>query len=187
MTGARDIHGVIRTSVLALVLTAACSSPATSNNAANPVRVADQPGVASGTVTKVTDGDTVHVGVLGQDVDVRVLGVDTPETVKPGVPVQCGGPQASAFAHQLLDGQYVHLVPDPTQGLTDRYHRALRYVRLNDGRDYSLLVVTAGWARVYTYQHKPVSEYAALEQAQKAAVVAKRGLWGLCPNPAPGD
>lgn len=134
-------------------------------------------------VSRVVDGDTLHAGGL----TVRVLGIDTPETVKPGTPVQCGGPQASAFAHQVLDGQRVTLTRDPTQADRDRYGRALRYVRLSDGRDYSQLVVSAGWARVYTYKGTRVGEYARLEAAQREAVAARRGLWGACPNPAPGD
>jgi endonuclease YncB( thermonuclease family) len=63
----------------------------------------------------------------------------------------------------------------------------LRYVRLDDGRDYGTEIVRAGLARVQTSHGKPVSEYSQLEQAQAEAVRAKRGVWGLCPAPAPGD
>jgi endonuclease YncB( thermonuclease family) len=48
-------------------------------------------------------------------------------------------------------------------------------------------IVAAGWARVYTYHNVPVGEYAQLEQAQTDAQNAQRGLWGSCPDPAPGD
>lgn len=135
------------------------------------------------TVSRVVDGDTVHAGGM----TIRVLGIDSPETVKPNTPVQCGGREASAFAHRLLDGQHVTLVADPTQADVDRYKRTLRYIRLADGTDYSTAIVAAGWARVYTYQHRPVLEYQRLEQAQQSAVAARRGLWGTCPNPKPGD
>jgi micrococcal nuclease len=156
------------------VLVSACSSPT-----ATPGPASD----TDGTVTRVVDGDTVHVGAI----TVRLLGIDCPETVKPHTAVQCGGPQASAFAHQLLDGAHVTLAADPAQADKDRYGRSLRYLRLDDGRDFSKEIVAAGWARVYTFHNRPVSEYAQLEQAQTAAQTAHRGLWGSCPDPAPGD
>ena len=61
-------------------------------------------------VTRVVDGDTVEVRFGGREEDVRLIGVDTPETVKPGTPVQCFGPQASDFSHRQLEGQWVRLV-----------------------------------------------------------------------------
>ena len=135
---------------------------------------------AEAVVTRVTDGDTVHIySAAGPDV-VRLLGIDTPETVKPHTPVQCGGPEASAFAHQLLDGQHVTIVADPTQADRDRYHRLLRYVRLSDGRDYSVEAARAGMARDYVYGYRPVQEQAQIMGAQGEAQAARRGLWGEC-------
>lgn len=133
-----------------------------------------------GHVTKVTDGDTIHVAVDGQDVDVRVLGIDTPETKKPGTPIQCGGLEATQFAHQHLDGQTVGLTADPTQAPTDRYKRALRYITLPDGTDYSVAIASAGWARSYVYGHKPVEKQPEIARAQADAQAAHRGIWGLC-------
>lgn len=139
------------------------------------------PAPVRGLVTRVVDGDTVHVSVAGHDVDVRLLGVDTPETKKPGTPIQCGGPQATVFAHQHLDGQQVTLTGDPTQQDTDRYHRLLRYIQLPDGSDYSVDVAAAGWARSYVYARKPVQEHAKIEAAQTQAQNAHLGMWAICP------
>lgn len=133
------------------------------------------------TVTKVVDGDTVHVvDARGNTIKVRALGADTPETRDPRKPIQCGGVEATAFAKAMLLGQHVTLVTDPTQATVDRYKRVLAYIRLADGRDYSIEAVRAGMARSYVYAHKPVTEYAAIEAAQAEAKAARRGLWG-CP------
>lgn len=130
----------------------------------------------AGVVERVVDGDTFVVD--GQKV--RVLGVDTPETVKPNTPVQCGGEEATAFAHQLLDGRHVTLVADPSQADKDRYQRLLRYVRLDDGRDYSIEAARAGMARNYVYGRKRVQEQDQIEAAETDARTAGRGLWSHC-------
>jgi micrococcal nuclease len=109
----------------------------------------------------------------------RVLGLDTPETHKPGTPVQCYGPEATQFARTLLLHQPVTLVPDRTQDAVDKYGRSLFYVRLPDGRDYSIEAVKAGMGRSYTY-HRPVQEHDLLEAAQAEARAARVGLWGAC-------
>ena len=80
----------------------------------------------SAQVVRVIDGDTIEVSIGGQDEDVRYIGVDTPETVKPDTPVQCYGPQASAENHRLVDGRTVRLVFDRER--RDVYGRLLAYV-----------------------------------------------------------
>lgn len=140
--------------------------------------------IATGTVTKVTDGDTVHVSADGKDIDVRVLGINTPETVDPGKPVQCWGPQASAYAHSQLAGKTVSLYADPAQARTDKYGRALAYVIEPDGTNYSLAAVKSGNAQEYVYDDNPVSIDEKLLQAQSQAQSHSRGLWG---SPCFGD
>ena len=82
-----------------------------------------------GRVTRVVDGDTVKVEVRGVETTVRLVGIDTPETVRPGTPVECFGPAASARTkHLLRPGQAVRLVTDPTQDVRDRYGRLLAYL-----------------------------------------------------------
>src|SRR5438876_10411040 len=77
-----------------------------------------------GTVTRVVDGDTVHVAVAGRDEKVRLIGIDTPEIG------QCDAAKATVLARQLAQGRPVKLVGDPTQATRDRYGRLLAYVGL---------------------------------------------------------
>jgi micrococcal nuclease len=85
--------------------------------------------------------------------DVRVLGIDTPEVYGDE---ECWGSEASAFAERVLAGKHVQLRSDPTQDQIDRYGRALRYVILDDGQNYSILAAEAGAARSYVYLGNPV-------------------------------
>lgn len=89
-----------------------------------PVNASADPVAATATVLKVVDGDTIDVrnDVRGR-LRIRVLGIDTPETKKPGYTVGCRGPEATRFAQATLMGQRVAVVPDPTQDRTDRYGR----------------------------------------------------------------
>ncbi|QII03905.1 nuclease (plasmid) [Rhodococcoides fascians A21d2] len=136
--------------------------------------------VSSGVIDGVVDGDTVDVRLStgGDPVRVRVLGIDTPETVAPDAPVECWGPEASAWAHQQLDNAAVTLTSDPVADDTDRYGRALRYVVLPDGRNYSAVTAESGMARAYTYKDQQLSEAANIVAAQSTAQRNGAGLWG---------
>lgn len=135
---------------------------------------------SSGVVERVIDGDTIEVrlGTGGESIRVRVLGIDTPETVDPDTDVQCWGPEASVWAHQQLDHTAVTLISDPVADATDRYGRALRYVVLTDGSNYSTVAAGAGMARAYTYKGQQLSEAANIVAAQSTAQQAGTGLWG---------
>src|SRR5205085_9369452 len=88
--------------------------------------------LGTGTIARVVDGDTVHVTLVGSDQAVRLIGINTPETVKPRTPVMCGGPEASASMHQLAPvGASVRVVTDPGPGKWDRYGRLLAYLYVN--------------------------------------------------------
>lgn len=132
------------------------------------------------TVERVVDGDTIIATSDGQKQRVRVLGIDTPETVHPDKPVECYGPEASAFAHQLLDGQTVTLRSDPTQDKVDHYGRELRYVILPDGQNYSIVAAQQGMAKAYVYDDNPVREAPAIQTAADQAQQEKVGMWGSC-------
>lgn len=163
--------GTMRIILAPLFLAAACTIAA-------PVNQPDQSlGLVS--VIRVVDGDTAHVSEKNVDVTVRILGIDTPETVDPRKPVQCYGPEASALAHQLLDGQTVTLQADPNQDLVDKYNRRLAYIILPDGRNYSDVMVSAGAARYYEYD-KPVSIAERLILEQNQALASRKGLWDAC-------
>lgn len=137
-------------------------------------------GVEEAKVSRVSDGDTL---VLEDGRRLRYLNVDTPETVKPGTPVQCFGPQASDFNKRLVEGKVVYLTKDKED--TDRYGRYLRFVFLpgKDTSDVSQSVnaemVDRGLARVSIY--KPNTTYQdVFLSLERQAKDDKRGLWGAC-------
>src|SRR4051812_2411578 len=139
------------------------------------------PGATSARVVRVVDGDTIRVATGGGEEDVRMLGIDTPETHRPGVPIECGGPQASRHLAALLPaGTAVALERDPGQDRVDRYGRLLAYVRLADGRLAEDAQVASGWATVYVFEGRPVSRDSELRRAMRAARAAGRGVWGSC-------
>ena len=130
----------------------------------------------SARVVRVIDGDTIEVSVEGKDDDVRYIGVDTPETVKPGAPVQCYGPQASAENHRLVEGRTLRLVFDRER--RDVYGRLLAYVYAGD-RFVNAELVRRGYARTLTIA--PNDSHAGLfHRLAAAAGRAGRGLWGRC-------
>lgn len=141
-----------------------------------PERTAPAVGGPLYRVVQVVDGDTIKVDKEGKTETVRIIGIDTPETVDPRKPVQCFGREASAKAHELLDGQRVRLTPDLTQDSRDRYGRLLAYVDREDGLDYGLWMISNGYAHEYTY-HLPYQRQAAYRAAEAEARAAERGLW----------
>ncbi|MBU0708808.1 thermonuclease family protein [Patescibacteria group bacterium] len=127
-------------------------------------------------VVKVVDGDTIAVDINGVTESIRLIGIDTPETVDPRKPVQCFGVEASNKAKSVLDGKVVTLESDSTQGDRDKYGRLLRYVFLEDGTHFNKLMIIEGYAFEYTYQlpYKYQNEF---KQAEIEARETKRGLW----------
>ena len=101
--------------------------------------------VAAQVVERVVDGDTIIVQGVGR---VRLIGVDTPETVHPRRPVECFGKEASAFTKRLLHGQRVRLEYD--QERTDRYGRTLAYVYLSSGTFANAEIIRQGYGHAYT-------------------------------------
>jgi micrococcal nuclease len=135
------------------------------------------PAVSSARVVRAIDGDTLEVEFDGRREDVRLIGVDTPETVKPGTPVQCFGPPASAFAHRTLDGRRVGIALGVER--RDVYGRLLAYVRLGE-RSVNAMLLRRGLARTLTIP--PNDRYAPLfHRLELRAARAGRGLWGACP------
>jgi micrococcal nuclease len=132
-------------------------------------------------VDEVIDGDTIRVTRAGEVFRVRLLGIDTPETVDPRKPVECFGLEASAHASNLLLHQSVVLTSDPTQQDTDRYGRLIRYVHLKDGTSVNERMIRDGFAHEYTYA-APYEQQSAFVDAQEEAKRAGRGLWapGAC-------
>ncbi len=134
------------------------------------------PGEAAALVTRVVDGDTFEARIEGEVEDVRLIGVDTPETVKPGAAVECFGPAASRFAKELLEGRRVRLVFGEER--RDRYERLLAYAYL-DGDFVNAELLRRGLARTLTIppNDRFAGRFASLEMA---AARTGRGLWGAC-------
>ena len=144
------------------------------------------PAEALALVTRVVDGDTVEARIGEDEEDVRLIGIDTPETVKPGAPVECGGPQASRFTHGLLEGKRVRLVFGEER--RDDYGRLLAYAYLDPAieahaprrpRFVNAALVRLGLARTLTIP--PNDRFAPLfRRLELRAARAGDGLWGAC-------
>ena len=122
-------------------------------------------------VERVVDGDTIVVRGVGR---VRLIGVDTPETVDPRRPVEFFGREASAFAKRLLEGQQVRLEYDRER--TDRYGRTLAYVHLRDGTFANAEIIRRGYGHAYT--RFPFRHLDRFRRLEREAREAGRGLWG---------
>jgi micrococcal nuclease len=161
---------VARPLLLVVLALTACGHP--------PAPAADP---AAAVVVAVVDGDTIDVRVAGRTERLRLLGIDTPESVDPNRPVECHGPEASALTHELLpDGTGVRLERD--EEARDRYGRLLAYVfRIDDGLFVNEAILAAGEAEVLSIA--PNDAYAGrLAAAEAAARAARAGLWGGCPS-----
>lgn len=160
-----------------LVLAYAYLGPGGAGGGAGP------PAARSVAVERVVDGDTLVVSGYGAKLEhVRLIGVDTPETVAPHKPVQCYGPEASAFTkHFLPRGTAVILRFDAGAPERDHFKRVLAYVWTNSHVMLNLELVKRGYARAAYY--KPHDDYRQLfKAAEDKAKAAHKGRWGACPS-----
>ena len=131
-------------------------------------------------VTKVVDGDTIKT----EQGTIRLIGIDTPETVDPRKEVQCLGPEASNKLKELLEGQKVRLEKDISD--TDRYDRLLRYVYLEDGTFINELMVREGFASASSYP-PDIKHQDLFREAEESARSNEWGLWsGICDGEVEG-
>lgn len=131
------------------------------------------------TVTHVSDGDTLTVNVSGRHETVRLIGIDTPETVHPTKPVQCWGPEASAHTKSIIPpGTQVFLARDVEA--RDKYGRFLAYVyRATDNLFLNKELISGGWARPYPFEPNTTLSV----DFATAAIMAQQerlGLWAHC-------
>jgi len=133
-------------------------------------------------VIKVIDGDTIQVLIGGKKETVRLIGIDTPETVDPRREVECFGKEASRKLKSLVNGKSVVLKNDPMQSERDKYGRLLRYVFLKDRVHVNKLMIQEGYAHEYTFDSNPYKYQSEFKLAEKKAEKEKRGLWkeGVC-------
>jgi micrococcal nuclease len=163
--------------VLKLVLVAvaallgACSLPGDADRPASPAGAA--------VVLHPVDGDTVEVDIDGAVERVRLIGIDTPESVARDRPVECFGPEAKARMAELLpEGTEVRLERDVEA--RDRYGRLLAYViRAADDVHINLLLVQEGFAESREFPPNTTRQ-AELDQAEAEARAEQRGLWPAC-------
>jgi micrococcal nuclease len=180
--GSNLLAGVGVAAVLALGV-----SCGRSTDPAPPLGTARAAGPQAGDaiVERVVDGDTIVVALGRRDERIRLIGIDTPETVSPTKPVQCYGPQASRHTKALLPhGTRVRLVRDVDE--RDVYGRLLAYVyRLPDGLFVNLELAADGFAALLTYPPN-VAHRSQLVAAVAAAQQRRLGLWGHCGQRDPG-
>jgi micrococcal nuclease len=130
------------------------------------------------TIVSVVDGDTIVLRVQDQTETVRLLGIDTPETVHPTKPIECFGPEASAFTKAtLVEGSLVKLLRDVEP--RDRYQRLLVYLFLADGTLFNQLLIDRGLAR--TLSIEPNTAFASQFASHESSARNRRvGLWLSC-------
>ena len=157
-----------------------------------PATLPSEPtGYETGTVVRSIDGDTVEVEVtgrtegpgaggtvVGRTYDVRLVGIDAPESVRPGSPVECFGREASAAAAALLEGERVRMVKDVED--VDGYGRLLRYLYVGQEMANARLVLN-GYASAFTYPPN-IRHSELFVQLEREAREGNRGLWspGSC-------
>lgn len=132
-------------------------------------------------VVKVIDGDTIKVQLAGRQENVRLIGIDTPETVHPTQPDGCFGSQASARLKELISQRNVTLLTDSVSGDRDKYDRLLRYVYLGSA-DINGQMIKDGYAFAYTrFAFLKSDEYVGY---QINAQELNAGLWNesICPE-----
>lgn len=166
----------LATTCVAMVMLCACTDPA-------PTTVTVPGTTEQGTeaiVRSVVDGDTIEVSFGGGPGErVRLLGIDTPETVKPDAPVDCFGPEASGATKDLLAPGTTVIVQRDTEA-RDRYGRLLGYIWRTDGTFVNRVLVAEGFARTLSIAPN-TAHRGDLAAAAAEARAAGRGLWSSCP------
>jgi len=157
--------------LLAAVLTGACA--VTDGSLSPPVPA------GTATVVHPVDGDTIVVDIDGRQERVRLIGIDTPESVAQDRPVECFGPESKARTAELLPaGTVVRLERDVEA--RDKYDRLLAYViRDSDDALINLLLVQEGYAEAISYPPN-LARQDELDRAEARARSERKGLWPAC-------
>lgn len=165
----RAVKALIALGLLFFVCGAAYTS-------APSVPVLDTKGLSAYGVTEIVDGDTIKVQIGNTETTVRLIGVDTPETVHPSKPVEEYGKEASSFTRNLLAGESVYLTSDAQSTDTDKYGRKLAYVwRYPDGMFVNLEIVRQGYGHAYTVY--PFDHQQLFKTYETRAREIGKGLW----------
>lgn len=172
---------VVATVTNVFMATALCIGSSACTSVPTGASTASSAAAATATVEEVVDGDTIIVKSGGDSERVRLIGIDTPETVHPTKPVECFGPEASARTKGLLPrGTQVVLLRD-IEG-RDRYERVLAYVyRVSDGLFVNLDLVLGGFATAYPFPPNDTLS-TQFSRAEHLARSAGSGMWSACPK-----
>ncbi|MDP1820998.1 MAG: thermonuclease family protein [Acidimicrobiales bacterium] len=164
----------MRTLLLATLVVTLASASACGDGSGPPP---GPPGAA--VVGHPVDGDTVVVRIGSAEEPVRLIGIDTPESVARDRPMECYGPEAKARLAELLpEGTRVLLERDVEA--RDQYDRLLAYVvRAEDGVLVNLVLVEEGYAESFPYAPN-LAHQGDFDRAEHAARAAGRGLWPTC-------
>lgn len=156
---------------LLVLVAAACSSPHTIDESGNVIaRVVD-----------VIDGDTVQISIGRRTETLRLIGVDTPETKHPTKPVECWGPEASAFTHSILPRATEVIIVRDVHA-RDKYGRLLAYLyRRSDKMFVNRELIRGGWARSLSIPPNTTYE-SVFERDLLTAQDGQLGLWRHCPR-----
>lgn len=128
-------------------------------------------------VLRVIDGDTFIADILGEEVSVRLIGIDTPEIVDVRKPVECFGQDASNEAKKILEGKRVRFEIDSTQDIYDKYGRLLAYVWTEGGIFLNQHMLEEGFAYEYTYMGVPYKYQMEFKKVKNKAKAEGVGLW----------
>ena len=171
----------LRAGVIALAAAALTACVQTEAATAEPTTTVTAPGsnAANAVIDDVVDGDTVDVIIDGRQERIRLIGIDTPETKKRNSPIECFGPEASAFTELLLPvGTPVYIERDIVN--RDDYGRILGYVyRADDGIFINYELMRQGFAQPMSIP--PNDAFAELfADAARAAEADNAGIWAAC-------
>lgn len=170
-------NSACRFAMIALIafLLTACSAPAATTS--RPINDHSAALQSATTVERIVDGDTVILRLEGRRERVRLIGMNTPESVDPRRPVECLGKEASKKASEILTpGLAVRTEADPNQDVRDRNGRLLLYLWTPDGVLFNEQMIRLGYATEYTFA-APYRFQAEFRAAEREAKAAKRGLW----------
>ena len=168
-----QMRGVIASFALLIGLASCSGSSPLPNGQADLVKIAD------GKIVKVVDGDTVDIDIDGHTERVRLIGVNTPETKHPTKPIECFGPEASAYLTQLLPkGTTVRIERDVEA--RDRYGRMLLYLYLGSNDLFiNLDLVARGYGTPMSIEPNTFHRNDFVRAAAQAEA-ANVGLWKAC-------
>ena len=128
-------------------------------------------------VLRIIDGDTIEVAIRGKTEKLRLLSIDTPESVDPRTPVQCFAKEATSKLGGFISNKFVKLVDDKQQGNRDKYLRLLRYVYVGD-LFVNKEMVRLGYA--FSYKQYPTKYLEEFNKLEKQAREKGLGLWNVC-------